>query len=168
MRLLVAAVFAACVLFPCSARADGTLTSVLFVSKSENKNQVHYGVHLDDTCAFTSSAPVFAYWRMLEKGPTVTEPLLPREQRGYGIAQQDIVNGGTVRLTLRALPKRPILIHVSRAPDGTCVARTEAVVAGVLVRLFNVHVALGFMRVDHLLLSGWAATGQIVRERLTT
>ncbi len=140
---------------------------MLFVSKSENKNQVHYGVHLDDSCAFTSSAPVFAYWRMLERGPNVTEPLLDREQRGYGVARQE-VRGDTVRITLRALPKRPITIHVSRAADGTCVARTETVIAGVLARLFNVHIALGLLSVDHLLLTGWAASGQVVRERLTS
>ncbi len=166
MRLLATAVFAVCVLVPRCARADGTLTSVLFVSKSENKNQVHYGVHLDDRCEFTSGAPVFAYWRMLERGPNVTEPLLPREQRGYGIARQE-VQGDTVRFTLRALPGRPITIHVSRTPDGTCTARAETVIAGVVAKLFNVYIALGFLRVDHLLLTGWAATGQVVRERLT-
>ena len=167
MRLLaIAVVFAACVLVPCVARADGTLTSVLFVSKSENKNQVHYGVHLDDRCEFTSGAPVFAYWRMLERGPNATEPLLPREQRGYGIAKQE-VHGDTVRFMLRALPARPITIYVSRTPDGTCTARAETTIAGVVARLFNVHIALGFLRIDHLLLTGWAATGQVVRERLT-
>lgn len=167
MRLLAAAAFLACIFVPCSARADGTLTSVLFVSKSENKNQVHYGVHLDDHCAFSSGTPVFAYWRMLERGPNATEPLLPREQRGYGIAKQEVA-GDTVRVTLRALPTRPITIHVSRAPDGTCTASAQTVIAGVLAKLFNVHIALGFLRVDHLLLTGWAATGQVVRERLTS
>jgi hypothetical protein len=33
-------------------------------------------------------------------------------------------------------------------------------------RLFNVHVALGFLRVDHLVLTGWADDGRVVQERI--
>ena len=149
-----------------SARADRTIESALFVSKSENKNQVHYGVHIDDTCTFAGSSPVYAYWRMLEKGPASIEPLLAREQRAYGIARQD-VHGDTVRVTLRALPSRPITVRVMRTMDGTCVASAEMTIAGRSARLFNVHVALGFLSVDHLLLTGWTdPDGHVVRERI--
>jgi len=148
------------------ARADQTIESALFVSKSENKNQVHYGVRVDDTCTPLAHDPVFAYWRMLEKGPNATEPLLAREQRAYGIARQE-VHGGTVRITLAALPARPITIHVARTESGTCASSAEVTIAGQAARLFNVHVALGFLRVDHLLVTGWAEPdGRVVRERI--
>jgi len=149
-----------------AARADRTIPSVLFVSKSENKNQVHYGVRLDDQCAFVGSAPVYPYWRMLERGPNDTEPLLDREQRAYGIERQEI-RGDTVRVTLRALPDRPITVRVARATDGACTAIAETTISGRAARLFNVHVALGFLRVDHLVLQGWAERdGAVMRERI--
>jgi hypothetical protein len=145
-----------------SAAAD--IGSVFFASKSENKNQVHYGVKLGDQCVFASDAPVYAYWRMLEKGPSVTEPLLAREQRGYGIAHQEVV-GDTVRVTLRAIPNRPITIHISKNADGSCTASAETTIAGALARVYSVYIALGFLRVDHLLLNG-VVSGQVVSERL--
>jgi hypothetical protein len=149
------------------ARAERTIPSVMFVSKSENRNQVHYGVHLDDTCAFVGNAPVYPYWRMFERGPTVIEPLLDKEQRAYGIERQE-VQGDTVRVSLRALPGRIVSIRVSRAADGACHAVAETTISGHAARLFNVHVALGFLRVDHLLVQGWAeGDGAVMRERIT-
>ena len=148
------------------ALADRTIPSVMFVSKSENKNQVHYGIRLDDQCNFIGSAPIYPYWRMLEKGPNATEPLLDREQHAYGIEHQD-VQGDTVRVTLWALPHRPIAIHVSHDADGTCAATAETTISGRASRLFNVHVALGFLHVDHLVLQGWAEyDGAVLRERV--
>ncbi len=152
---------------PVAAKADRTIPSALFVSKSENKNQVHYGVYVDERCAFASASPVYAYWRMLERGPSATEPLLAREQSAYGVASQRVV-GDTVTVTLRALPTRPIVVKVTRAEDGTCSAVAQTTIDGQSARLFNVHVALGFLRVDHLLLTGWAERdGRVVRERIT-
>lgn len=150
-----------------TARADRTIDSALFVSKSENKNQVHYGLRVDDTCTPVERAPVYAYWRMYEKSATATEPLLEREQRAYGIARQE-VHGDTVRITLAALPSRPITIHVARTESGTCTASAEVTISGQSARLFNVHVALGFLRVDHLLVTGYAEPdGRVVRERIS-
>ena len=152
------------------ARADHDVASALFVSKSENKNQVHYAVRVDKTCAPEGNAPVYAYWRMLERGPTAIEPLLDREQQAYGIARQDVIRteaGVSVRVVLRALPSRPITIHVARGQDGSCVQTAETTIGRQRARLFNVHVALGFLRVDHLLVTGWAEPdGRVVRERI--
>ena len=149
-----------------AANADRTIPSALFVSKSENKNQVHYGVRVDERCAFSSSAPVYGYWRMLERGQAATEPLLSREETAYGIASQR-VTGDVVTVTLRALPTRPIAVHVERAEDGTCGAWAVTMIEGHRARLFNVHVALGFLRVDHLVLTGYAEPdGHVVRERI--
>ena len=168
MKYLIAIVLAlACVAAPRVARADQTISSVVFVTKSENKNQVHYGLRLTDACGFASGAPIYAYWKMLEKGANVTEPLLGREQRAYGIARQE-VSGDVVTLVLRGVPARPIKIRVARGEDGKCTATAETTIAGVLAKIFNVHIALGFLHVDHLLLTGWNAAGQVVRERLSS
>ncbi len=62
------------------ARSDAPRALPLFtISKSENKNQVQFAINVDERCAPIGEAPVFAYWRMLEKGPDATEPLLSRE-----------------------------------------------------------------------------------------
>jgi hypothetical protein len=166
-RIIAGVAFAALFALPSVARADQTIPSVVFVTKSENKNQVHYGLHLTDGCTFASASPVYAYWKMLEKGTNVIEPLLSREQRAYGIARQEVA-GDVVTLTLRGVPQRPIKIHVARGEDGKCAATAETTIAGVLARVFNVHIALGFLHVDHLLLTGWNAAGQVVRERLSS
>ena len=50
--------------------------SAFFVSKSANANQVHYSVDVDETCAPRGPTPVRPYWRMLEKSPNASEPLL--------------------------------------------------------------------------------------------
>lgn len=142
------------------------IASVMFVSKSENKNQVHYGIHLDAACHPEGAAPVYAYWRMLEKGPNVTEPLLAREERGYGVGHQD-VQGDTVRVTIRGLPHRPITIRVRREPSGACTATAQMTIDGLLARLFNVHLFLGFLHVKAVLLTGWNDAGAVVRERFS-
>jgi len=167
-RIIAAALVAvALVAAPRVASADQTISSVVFVSKSENKNQVHYGLRLTDACGFVSATPIYAYWKMLEKGENVTEPLLNREQRAYGIARQEVA-GDVVTLVLRGVPGRPIKIRVARGEDGKCTATAETTIAGGLAKIFNVHIALGLLHVDHLLLTGWNAAGQVVRERLSS
>ena len=70
------------------------VASVFYVAKSENRNQVHYGVHLDASCSPVGTAPVFPYWRMLEHGPLAAEPLLQREVDAYGVAEQHVTERG--------------------------------------------------------------------------
>ncbi len=153
-----------------TAHAERSVDSALFISKSENKNQVHYAVRVDERCDPLGDAPVYAYWRMLERGQNATEPLLDREQAAYGIARQDIVrteSGVFVRVLLRALPSRPITIRVERGPGGSCTSTALTTISGQRARLFNVHLALGFLHLDHMLLTGWAESdGRVLRERV--
>lgn len=150
-------------------------TIALFtIGKSQNKNQVQYAIRVDGQCAPVPGAPVFAYWRMLELGPTRVEPLLPRELSAYGAASQLVTgrgaNGGKLRLVLRALPNRPIVVETRRAADGTCRASATAAIAGTPAHLFDVYVKLTWhLSVDYLLLRGWSMDGtHIVKEKLKT
>jgi len=157
----------------CVARADGELDvpSVFFVAKSENRNQVHYGVHLDASCAPVGDAPVYAYWRVFERGPAATEPLLPREIRAYGFAGERVIardgQGGTVVVTLAALPARPIVVE-TRASGGACVATATMAIGGVAAVLGSVFLQLRWpFGVDSLTLTGRSqADGRVVRERV--
>jgi hypothetical protein len=119
--------------------------SLFFVAKSENRNQVHYGIHVDEHCAPVGQAPVFAYWRMLERGPQVTEPLLSREVPAYGFAAQRVTSrdaeGGHVLVTLTVLAARPIAIE-AHSSGGACAARAAAVVDAAPASLTSVFVRL--------------------------
>ncbi len=145
--------------------------ALFFVSKSENKNQVAYEVRVDESCRLVGDAPVFAYWRMLELGPTRREPLLPIEVPAYGIVRQEIVErsaaGGAVRIALRALPDREILVR-SRAGDAGCVTTATTHIHDTAARLFNVHVRIAWpFGVASLLMTGWAESdGRVVRETM--
>jgi hypothetical protein len=142
------------------------------VSKSENKNLVQYSVHEDDQCVPLSKEPVFAFWRMLEKGPNVNEHLLASEQKAYGVASQTVTerraDGGTVRLVLNAVPKRAILIETSRGADGSCRAYPRVTIDGAPAYLYNVYIRLKWLfGVDYLLLSGWSVDGtHVITEKL--
>jgi hypothetical protein len=155
------------------ARSDGggVVSSAFFVAKSENRNQVHYGVHVDSACRPVGAAPVFAYWRMLEHGPTATEPLLSREVPAYGLADQRVVevgtDGGHATVRLRALGNRAVDVATS-SREGVCVAAATTTIAGQPAALASVYAQLKWpFGVDYLLLSGRALSdGHPVRERL--
>jgi hypothetical protein len=170
--LLWAIVAAAAVVSkPAGGDATHDALSAFYVSKSENRNQVHYAVHLDDRCAPASAAPVRPYWRMLEHDAHATEPLLSREVPAYGIAEQSIVSrgerGGVVRVVLRALPSRPLLL-TTFASGQACAASASLVIGGTPATLERIHVQLKWpWGVDHLLLSGRALSdGHAVSERV--
>jgi hypothetical protein len=152
--------------------APAVATVVLFtIAKSQNKNQVQYAVGVDAHCAPASASPVLAYWLMLEASPTHTEPLLPREISGYGMASQSVTErgaeGGTVVVRLRAMPDRPIRVETWRGTDGACHALSTVTIAGEPAHLFNVYAHIRWLiDVDYLLLRGWSLDGsREVRER---
>ena len=176
-RVVVRLISLSLILRVTPARGDSTTPtsralSLFTIGKSQNKNQVQYTVHVDDHCVPVPGAPVYAYWHMLELGPTRVAPLLSREYRAYGIASQRVtthdINGGKIRLVLRALPSRPILVETVRAPSGACRALATVAIAGKPAHLFDVYVKLTWLLgVDYLLLRGWSMDGtHIVKEKL--
>jgi hypothetical protein len=171
IAVLAIAATAAFVPAPVAADAAHDVSSVFFVSKSENRNQVHYAARLDDQCAPIGPAPLLPYWRMLEHDAHATEPLLVREVPAYGIAEQSIVSrgdrGGVVRVVLRALPSRPLL--VTTFPSGeACAATASLVIGGTPATLTSLHVQLKWpWGVDYILVSGRALSdGHAVSERI--
>jgi hypothetical protein len=161
---------------PVRSRADALrfgphdFTSLFTISKSENRNEVVFAIHLDERCAPVGDAPVFPFWRMYEKGPHVVEPLLSREEAAYGIARERVLSsgsdGGRVEVTLRALPQRPVVVETKRG-DGRCEAWSSVPIAGESAYLYNVYVKLELLGVDYLLLSGWALDRtRVLHERL--
>jgi len=141
------------------------IPSALTIAKSSNRNEVHYAVEVDPTCAPSGREPVSPYWLMLERGPDVTEPLSDREQRYLGISSQSVTPKG-VELTLRAVPGRVLTIHTWSGADGRCGSSVDMTVAGKPSRLVGVFAQQKLFGVAYVLLTGVSADGSTVRERI--
>jgi hypothetical protein len=136
---------------------------VFTIAKSENQNRVAYGVRLDERCAPVGDAPVYAYWRMLERSAGATEPLLSREEPAYGMKRQR-VEGGVAKILLRGLADREIWIEPA-AIDGRCTARAWTRIAGKRAELVQVFVQLRWpFGVAHLRVKGRTPAGTAVEE----
>ncbi|HEY3820146.1 MAG TPA: DUF4833 domain-containing protein [Polyangiaceae bacterium] len=149
-----------------SAADPSTDVALFVISKSENRNQIQYVVHVDAQCSPVAPSPVDAYWRMLEEGPGRTAPLLPRERPAYGLSSQSIVPPvtagatGAVRVVLAAVADRAVLVETWRANDGQCRAFATARIANAPARLVDVYVRLKLpLWVDYVLLRGWSIDG---------
>jgi hypothetical protein len=137
----------------------------MVVSKSSNKNEVHYAVRVDESCTPVTQNPVRPYWLMRERGPNVTEPLQRSELRVLGVAGQE-VTGDTVRFVVSGIPSRTFVAHTGRGDDGTCISWVDTNVAGSPARLLGVYVKQGLFSVDYVELTGRSPEGKMVRERL--
>jgi hypothetical protein len=151
--------------------AGADVASVFHVAKSENRNQVHYGLRVDARCVPTGAAPVYAYWRMLERGPRQTEPLLSREVPAYGVLDQSVAerreSGGRALVRLRAIADRTVVVESFARPGGGCGAVAWATIAGAPAVLDEVFVQLRWpFGVASIVLAGHAADGRALRETL--
>jgi len=144
--------------------------SVFLVAKSENRNQVHYGVKLDDACNVVGTSPLYGYWRMLEKKGEI-EPILSREVRAYGIdPAQRIEKAGdatTIYARLNAIPDRLLRVTVARTA-GRCQAQATMSIAGTDAHLRLIYIRLTWpFGVDYILLRGSRmADGHSVEEKI--
>ena len=145
------------------------IDSVFFIEKSENRNQVHYGVHVDRNCAPVGDEPVYGYWRNLEEGHDARSALLSIEQRGYGVSsvrsKARATGGGSVQFVLRGLAGRRIVIDTFATAQG-CRAVAAARILDQVAELHSIYVKLGGLlnfQVDRLVLRG---TGLSTRAEL--
>jgi len=147
------------------------VTSVFHIEKSENKNQVHYAVQVDEACRPLGAQPVYGYWRELERGPAAVSQLLEHEQPAYGLRSprqvQRAASGGLVRVSLRAFPDRPLDIELLRTARG-CGARAILTIGGQPAMLSSIYVDIGFLfSVNYALLRGTRASdGRAVQEKI--
>jgi hypothetical protein len=137
----------------------------MVVSKSSNKNEVHYAVRVDEHCTPTMQNPVRPYWLMLERGPHVTEPLQRSELRVLGVASQE-VSGDAVSFVVSGMPSRTFVAHTGRGDDGACASWVETAVAGSNARLLGIYVKQSLFGVDYVQLSGTTSQGKVVQERV--
>jgi hypothetical protein len=147
------------------------ISSVFHIEKSENKNQVHYAVRVDEACRPIGQHPVYGYWRELERGPSVVSELLERERPAYGLAEPRRIerhaSGGQVQLSLRALPARPVLIELFQLA-ASCGARAIVAIKKQPAMLTSVYVDVGLLfSVNHVIVRGLRlADGEPIEEKL--
>lgn len=145
--------------------------SLFHISKSQNRNQVHYALRLDEACMPVGAEPVFAYWREMEAGPKKLSALLDREQAAYGIAPGQTVYPSSsrprVRFQLRAVPERTLIAQV-RAEGSRCMASVRTSIQGRAATLKSVHLVLGFFwTIQQIVIEGRATDdGARLRETI--
>lgn len=144
------------------------IRSVFAIAKNTNRNEVHYGIHLDASCMPVGDKPVHAYWRQFERGPDAIEDLNVLDRTVYSIREQRVVtrtaDESKVVMSLKATPDRGIAIIV-RKRDGKCVSETIAKINGTASLLDRVFVHIGLVSVDWLELRG-RLNGQPVVEHV--
>jgi hypothetical protein len=132
--------------------------SAFYVSKSENKNEVHYGVHLDADCRPQGKEPVFAYWKRLKKGVRVDEPLIGMGVRVYSASDDQAVTitptGGRVVMHVKALERLPVDVRIEKGKDG-CSVVPYVMLKGEKARLSYAFLQLGMFGISVKYIDVW-------------
>jgi len=144
--------------------------TIFFISKSDDRNRVDYGVRLDDACLPVGARPVFAYWRRFEPRQARLGELNPMDRRAYGIQSQSVRsradNGSWIEMRLRGFPRERFLVLVQRGTESACHARAQVRIDQHDAFLHHIHIELeGPMRIDRVVLEGRdVQTGAALRE----
>jgi len=156
------------VLSSAAARADDyvhfgphDVPTAFAIGKSDDGNQVQYGLRLDEQCRPVGKEPVVGYWREYDKGPAA--PLLPfswMDRLAYNVDHQAVYprgpGGPAVEMTIRTASKRLIELHVTTGPGGTCRAEAHALLSGKPAVLQLIYVKLSGIFIDWVELRGVA------------
>lgn len=110
------------------------ITTLFFISKSDDRNRVDYGMRLDADCLPSEKEAVFPYWREFENSPPVRTHLLSYfEYYPYGIATQRMVSrsakGSEYFVRLKRI-HRDLYVTTTKGADGRCTAMVRTVIAG--------------------------------------
>jgi hypothetical protein len=115
--------------------------SVFYISKSENGNQVHYGIKLNQNCLPANNRPVYVYW-LMESGKT--EGIVPvLETPAYGIGSQKVF-GNNVNIVLNGLKNRGVeqIRLASSKSGGRCQVKAYTEINNVEKQFSRVHIDL--------------------------
>ena len=150
-------VFAGCLAALLSQTAEGgareptflrfDVPTVFYISKSDDRNRVDYGIHLDEHCVPIKDDALFPYWREFENSPPVRVHTLGMfEYIAYGISEQRTIRktpaGGVYLVRLRQFDKTPINIITKKDPDGRCTSEARSQINGKESELTYVYVKL--------------------------
>jgi hypothetical protein len=148
------------------------VATVFYIAKSNNRDRVDYGVHLDANCHPTSSDATFPYWRDLEKDPANVHTMGMFAKMAYGFAAQRTEHqsdGAVVQKLVLKQMNRPIWITTAKGEDGRCKAIAWTRIAGLdRAELTSIYVKLsGPLSVEYVDVKGRnRATGEVLTERI--
>jgi hypothetical protein len=132
----------ALLLIPTTHSYATSLNSIFFITKSDNGNQVHYGVQTNADCSLKAPKPAYPYWK-LESGRL--ERLLAIEVPAFGIASQS-VSGNEVVMEVNGFKGRgiakPIMIRSTQSENQGCQISAFTQINGEVTRLLQVHIDL--------------------------
>jgi hypothetical protein len=132
----------ALLLVPTTSSYATDINSIFFISKSDNGNQVHYGVQTDPDCSLKTSKPVYPYWK-LQNGRL--ERLLAIEVPAFGIASQS-VSGNEVVMEVNGFKGRgiakPIIFRSTQSANQGCQISAFTNINGEVTQLLKVHIDL--------------------------
>jgi len=120
-------------LIPTGAHADPSfgahdVRTVFHIAKSDDRNRVDYGIHLDAQCRPIGEAPIYAYWHRFEPGAPRYGDLNLFDRQVYAITWQSVrtrdPNGTWTEMRVAALPNLRILVLTQRTATG-CIARAR-------------------------------------------
>lgn len=167
-RHLVAGV-ALALLVPSAPAVAGSPDSVFHIDRNKNRNQVHYGVRVDENCQPVGDEPVYNYWLRLERNPPEVEQLSFFQQGAYGFQKQNIEADGRIEVRLRAMPDRQLVVRVTSV-RGTCKAETFMTIGGRQAYLEKVFVfaeeGILLPKVRYIELYGRSNVGHAVYEKI--
>jgi hypothetical protein len=122
--------------------------NVFAIGKSDDGNQVQYGLRLDADCKPVGPEPVQGYWHTYDEGPAA--PLLDLnwlDRTAYGTEQQKVSprgpGGPAVSMIIRTAPTRLIEFWVTVAPSGACRAEARTPLLGRPAVLKLIYLQLG-------------------------
>ena len=148
------------------------IQTTFFISKSDDRNRVDYGMRLDVNCAPSGEEAVFPYWRDLEEAPVRVHDLSLLDRIAFGIGEQRTIarteTGGEYAIRLKQVD-RLIEITTKKEPNGSCSALTRSIIGGKKAELVSVFAKLGgIASVDYLDVFGKSLkTGALFTERIT-
>jgi hypothetical protein len=139
------------------------ISSVFYISKSENNNQVHYGIELDQNCLPVAGEPVSAEWQLNGKR---TGSLNKLDKLAYGIASQTI-SENKVSIVLKAFQEKGIdrkIIFTSFKNNNKCQSTASTTINKAQKGLSYAHIDLVVLkRVSGITIGGrvtkWTLVG---------
>ena len=140
--------------------------ALFVITRSTNKNEVHYDAQVTKEGKLKPDEPVVAYWIMVEKGGKREKLNFIERKKAYGFSIAPEAGGESFRMTIVPYKARPIRVHMK---DGK--ARAEIVIDGKPAYLKKLHIdvteGIVMPTVNYVELVGEdAKTGQQRKERI--
>jgi hypothetical protein len=140
--------------------------SLFVITRSTNKNEVHYDAQVGKEGKLKPDEPVIAYWILKEKGGKREKLNLIERKKAYGFTISPESGGESFRMFIVPYKGRPIRVHMK---DGK--ARAEMLIGGGYAYLKKLHIdvteGIVVPTVNWVELQGEdVKTGQLRREKI--